>query len=194
MTSSESSFRIFVTGSGGIGKDHVILRFLRDTYDADYVPTIQDSFEKAYPLNGKTYLLNIVDSAGQDEMESINNLAIKSADAFILLYSVTSAMSFGELDKYIHQIKEDHPSSKPKIVIGATKCEMEDDRAVTTEQGRTKCRKLGYPFFECSAKQNINIAPMFEACLKLLLGVENDVKVGQNESSEQDDGGCCNVS
>jgi hypothetical protein len=28
----------------------------------------------------------------------------------------------------------------------------------------------------------------------LLLGVGNDVKVDQNESSEQDDGGCCNVS
>jgi hypothetical protein len=94
----------------------------------------------------------------------------------------------------LHIIKTNRTDPNPKIVIGATKCEMEDDRAVTTEQGWTKCRKLGYPFFECSARKNINIAPMFETCLKLLLGVGNDVKVDQNESSEQDDGGCCNVS
>jgi small GTP-binding protein len=191
------SFRIVVLGSGGVGKTCVILRFLRDTFDADYVPTIQDSFEKSYSLNGKTYKLNIVDTAGQDEMESINNLAIKSADAFVLLYSCTSAMSFGELDKYKTQICSNFTSGTPKIVIGGNKCDMEDERAVTTEQGRAKCQELGSPFFECSAKANIKIADMFEASLRQLLGVEGGDKKagggGGGAPKEGAGGGCCEV-
>jgi small GTP-binding protein len=182
-----TSFRIVVLGSGGVGTTPVILRFLRDTFDEDYVPTIQDSFAKPYMFNGKIYKLTIVDSAGQDEMESINNLAIKSADGFVLLYSVISSMSFGELDKFIAQIHQNFTGSNPKIVIGGTKCEMDDDRAVTTEQGQAKCEELGYPFFECSAKNNINITPMFEECMRLIL------TGNPKSSSDEGNGGCCNV-
>jgi small GTP-binding protein len=192
----QNSFRIVVLGSGGVGKTCVILRFLRDTFDADYVPTIQDSFEKSFLFSGKTYKLNIVDTAGQDEMESINNLAIKSADAFVLLYSCTSSMSFGELEKFKTQIVSNSTGAAPKIVVGGNKCDMEEDRAVTTEQGRAKCQELGVPFFECSAKANINVTPIFEASLKQLLGVSTEktkaaAKGGGGGSSEG--GGCCNV-
>lgn len=194
---AQDSFRIVVLGSGGVGKTCVILRFLRDTFDADYVPTIQDSFEKSYALAGKTYKLNIVDTAGQDEMESINNLAIKSADAFVLLYSCTSSMSFGELDKFKTQIQNNCTTGTPKIVIGGNKCDMDDDRAVTTEQGRAKCQELGCPFFECSAKANVNIAPMFEASLNQLLGITNaGAKGGGGKAPAKDaggGGGCCSV-
>jgi small GTP-binding protein len=195
---AQDSFRIVVLGSGGVGKTCVILRFLRDTFDSDYVPTIQDSFEKTYAYGGKTYKLNIVDTAGQDEMESINNLAVKSADAFVLLYACTSSMSFGELDKYKTQIYNNSTTGTPKIVIGGNKCDMDDERAVTTEQGRAKCQELGVPFFECSAKANIKIADMFEASLKQLLGVEGGDKKGGGGGGggapkEGGGGGCCEV-
>jgi small GTP-binding protein len=87
-----------VLGAGGVGKRTVVLRFLRETFDADYVPAIHHSFEKYYSYNGKTYKLNVVDTEGQDEMESVNNLAFKSADAFLLFDSCTLTMSFGAID------------------------------------------------------------------------------------------------
>jgi GTPase SAR1 family protein len=101
-------------------------------------------------------------------------------------------MSFGELEKFKTQIVSNSTGGTPKIVVGGNKCDMEDDRAVTTEQGRAKCQELGFPFFECSAKANINVTPIFEASLKQLLGVSNEKK-SKEPASGDGGGGCCNV-
>jgi small GTP-binding protein len=124
------SFRIAVLGSGGVGKTCVILRFLRDTFNADYVPTIQDRFEKNYLYNNKNYKLIIIDTAGQDEMQSITNLAIKSADAYVIMYSCTSPLSFDEVDKFRDKVLQmAAASASPKIVVAGNKCDLDSERA-----------------------------------------------------------------
>jgi small GTP-binding protein len=217
----DQSFKIAVLGSGGVGKTCVILRFLRDTFEADYVPTIQDSFEKNYCYNGKNYKLVLIDTAGQDEMQSITNLAVKSADAYVVMYSCTSQLSFEELNKFHEKILSFSPASgagaKPKMVFAGNKCDLDSDRSVTAEQGREKAAQFGCPFLECSAKANINVAKIFEESLKQLLGLD-DKKVpekkgggkkgdkgkekakgkGKEKGKGEDDeggkeGGCCNV-
>jgi small GTP-binding protein len=205
----EQSFKIAVLGSGGVGKTCVILRFLRDTFDTDYVPTIQDNFEKNYCFNGKNYKLVLIDTAGQDEMQSITNLAVKSADAYVVMYSCTSQLSFEELDKFREKIVSFSPATgagaKPKMVFAGNKCDMESDRSVTAKQGRAKAAQFECPFMECSAKANINIAKIFEESLKQLLGVadkKETEKKGQgkekgkgkkDDCGNESEGGCCNV-
>lgn len=47
-----------------------------------------------------------------------------------------------------------------KILIG-NKCDWEEKRAVSTEQGEALAKELGIPFLEVSAKSNINIDKAF---------------------------------
>lgn len=47
-----------------------------------------------------------------------------------------------------------------KILIG-NKCDWEEKRAVSTEQGQQLADELGIPFLEVSAKNNINIEKAF---------------------------------
>jgi GTPase SAR1 family protein len=47
-----------------------------------------------------------------------------------------------------------------KILIG-NKCDWEEKRAVTEEQGRALAEELGVPFMETSAKSNINVDEAF---------------------------------
>jgi Ras-related protein Rab-8A len=47
-----------------------------------------------------------------------------------------------------------------KILIG-NKCDWEDKRAVSTEQGQALADELGIPFLEVSAKGNINVDKAF---------------------------------
>jgi small GTP-binding protein len=203
---ADPSFKIAVLGSGGVGKTCVILRFLRDTFEADYVPTIQDSFEKNFVYSGKNYKLVLIDTAGQDEMQSITNLAVKSADAYVVMYSCTSQLSFEELDKFHDKVLSFSPAStsgaRPKMVFAGNKCDMESDRSVTAEQGRIKAAQFGCPFLECSAKANINITKIFEKSLEQLLGVADDdgakgdkgkTKGKEKNAKKDDNKGCCNV-
>jgi small GTP-binding protein len=166
-------FRIAVLGSGGVGKTCVILRLLRDTFDPDHVPTIMDTFDKHHCYNGQSHRIIVIDTAGQDELQSITNIAIKSADAFIIMYSCTSALSFSEVDKFFERVKQLAHSDRPKVVLVGNKCDKTDQRAVTTEQGRLKAESFGCPFLECSALANINIEKIFDRSLDQLLGMES---------------------
>lgn len=47
-----------------------------------------------------------------------------------------------------------------KILIG-NKCDWEEKRAVSTEQGQALADELGVPFMEVSAKSNINVEKAF---------------------------------
>ena len=47
-----------------------------------------------------------------------------------------------------------------KILIG-NKCDWEEKRAVSTDQGQALADELGIPFLEVSAKSNINVEKAF---------------------------------
>ena len=188
---------VAVLGSGGVGKTCVILRLTRSTFDTDYVPTISDSFEKNYLYNGKNYKLQIIDTAGQDEMGAITDMAIKDANVFILMYSIISPLSFDEVDKFYDKVKK-CTNGTPNIILVGNKCDMSDDRAVKNEQGQSKAQSFGgCPFIECSAKNDINITQVFEKALDLAVGGSSGKKPGKADKSggggEGGNGGCCEV-
>jgi Ras-related protein Rab-8A len=86
-----------------------------------------------------------------------------------------------------------------KILIG-NKCDWEDKRVVSTEQGQALADELGIPFLEVSAKSNINIDQAFyslAADIKKRLidnqktdtGTSSGVNVG--EKNDAASGKCC---
>lgn len=64
-----------------------------------------------------------------------------------------------------------------KILIG-NKCDWEEKRAVSIEQGQQLADELGIPFLEVSAKNNINIEKAF-------YNLASDIKKGMDTSKEQ---------
>lgn len=86
-----------------------------------------------------------------------------------------------------------------KILIG-NKCDWEDKRVVSTEQGQALADELGIPFLEVSAKSNINIDQAFYSLAadikkrlidnqKTDVGGSSGINVG--EKSEAASGKCC---
>ena len=54
------------------------------------------------------------------------------------------------------QIETHAAKGVAKVLVG-NKCDMEDDRSVTKEQGQALADEFGVPFFETSAKTGLNI-------------------------------------
>lgn len=185
---STDPFRIAVLGSGGVGKTCLILRLTRATFDPEYIPTIQDYFDKELTLDGKEYTLKIIDTAGQDEMQGITDIGIKDSQAAVILYSVTSQLSFNEAEKYRDKVLQFSTDNKAKIVLVGNKCDMEPERVVPFAKGQELAKQWGCPFFETSAKKDINVTSAFEAALKLLVSENKD-----EEKDQASGGGCCNI-
>lgn len=55
-----------------------------------------------------------------------------------------------------------------QVLLVGNKCDMEDERVVSSERGRQLADHLGFEFFEASAKDNINVKQTFERLVDVI--------------------------
>lgn len=94
---------------------------------------------------------------------------------------------------------EQHASEGVNKILIGNKCDWEEKRVVSTEQGQALADELGIPFLEVSAKSNINIDKAFYSLAsdikkRLVDSTKNDqqgdaVNVGEKSGSGRSQ--CC---
>lgn len=92
----------------------------------------------------------------------------RGASGIMLVYDVTQARSFENIDKWLRNIDEHASDDVVKMLIG-NKCDMDDKRCITRTRGETLARNHSIPFLETSAKNNINIEKAFFEMARLIL-------------------------
>lgn len=161
-----------LVGAGGIGaKSALVVRFLQGNFVERYDPTIEDSYRTIYHDKGEEYCLDIMDTCGQEEYSQLRYQYMKSSEAFLVGYSITTATSFEAAEKLITQIcnskgyGRDEVHDIPMILVG-NKSDLEDYRQVPREQGQALADYLGIPFLETSAKTNLNVSESFQVLVR----------------------------
>lgn len=72
------------------------------------------------------------------------------------MYDVTDRASFQSIRNWVGQIQQHADVHVNKILIG-NKCDMTDDKVISTEEGQALADEYGVRFYETSAKNNINV-------------------------------------
>jgi hypothetical protein len=62
-----------VVGGGGVGKSALTIQFIQKHFVEEYDPTIEDSYRKQVTIDGEACLLDILDTAGQEEYASMRD-------------------------------------------------------------------------------------------------------------------------
>ena len=91
---------ITICGDGGCGKSSITLRLVRSQWTSDYDPTIEDSYSLTRRIDGATYHLGLTDTAGQEEYRGMWASSNLGADAFLLVYDITSRDSLDALQYF----------------------------------------------------------------------------------------------
>jgi len=162
-------YRVVVVGAGGVGKSAITVRFIQGTFVQKYDPTVEDSYRQQVEIDGKACVLDIMDTAGQEEYSALRDQYMKTGEGFVLVYSITSDNSFEASKKLRQQIlrmKED--SQDIPIVLVANKCDLEHEREVPLEKGKTFAEKASCGFIESSAKSNQKIPDIFFMLVRLI--------------------------
>jgi Ras-related protein Rab-8A len=137
------------------------LRYANDSYSPTFITTIGIDFKiKNIQLEGKRVKLQIWDTAGQERFRTITTSYFKGAQGILLVYDVTDRKTFQAIGNWIAQINQ-HADKKVNNVLIGNKCDMEDQRAVSVEEGRELANEFGMSFFETSAKQDTNVEAAF---------------------------------
>jgi Ras-related protein Rab-11A len=78
----------------------------------------------------------------------------------MLVYDISSAASFNNVDKWLTELRTHADDTIPILLIG-NKSDLSDERAVSTEEGQKFAQKERLLFLEGSAKTAENIEEAF---------------------------------
>lgn len=161
-----------ILGSSHTGKTSLVKRFLCGSFSDKYNPTSMDVFEEHYKLDatdvGVSY--RIFDITGADDFPAMRQLAINSAETFVIVYAVNDRKSFEDAKKVKMEILKTKGRGDAPILLVANKCDVDkEDHVVESEEGRVLAKLWGCHFVETSAKISQNIDNLFtEPLIKML--------------------------
>jgi len=168
--------KLVVLGEGGVGKSALTIQFTQNQFIKDYDPTIENSYRKQITVDGKPSMLDILDTAGQEEYSVMRDQYIRTGMGFLIVYSIANRDSFESMDDFYQQILRVKDTVYPMVLVG-NKADLEDQRKVQTWEGEALAKKWGCRFYETSAKTKQNIDTVFEQLVK-------EMRVRQNKLQE----------
>jgi len=173
MSGPALEHKLVVLGSGGVGKSAFVNRFISDRFLDKYDPTIEDSYRKHMEIDELTCILDILDTAGQEDFVSSQDRWINEGVGFILMYSITSKHSLDDVVKFHEKIMRIKDDTKIPIIIVGNKSDLKQDRQVESTEGQEVANRLKCPFYESSAKFKQNVEEVFVRAVRLIRTYED---------------------
>lgn len=164
-----------------------------------------DSYRKQCMIDDEVALLDVLDTAGQEEYAAMREQYMRTGEGFLLVYSIDSRQSFDEIRTFQQQILRVKDKDYFPIIIVGNKCDLEQDRVVPKEEGIALARSFGCKFMETSAKQRINVEQSFYELVREIRKYNREmsgyqgaqqVSTGRpdhkfNTDDQDDHAGCC---
>ncbi|KUM63573.1 hypothetical protein ACN42_g3498 [Penicillium freii] len=175
-------YKLVVVGGGGVGKSCLTIQLIQSHFVDEYDPTIEgehfestprfiaarivsrcprDSYRKQCVIDDEVALLDVLDTAGQEEYSAMREQYMRTGEGFLLIYSITSRQSFEEIMTFQQQILRVKDKDYFPIIVVANKCDLEKERVVSEQEGEALARQFGCKFIETSAKSRINVENAF---------------------------------
>ena len=127
-----------------------------------------------------------MDTAEEEDYQIMLDEWIKVADGFLLVFAINDIESFKVLKDDYNRIVKNNKEKAPIIVVG-NKCELEDQRQITSEQGMEFATKIGAKYYETSylTDFNNNCKVVFQSGAHMIINNLN------SEAQKKKD--CCNI-
>ena len=163
--------KIAVLGQSLVGKSALTFRFINNKFPNEHDTTIEDAYSIKSKIDDIQCQLEILDTAGQDDYQTMLDTWINSCDGFILVYSIDNKESFEATKVRYERIIKLKGEQKVAIIIVGNKCDLEDNRKVTREEVENFCSTNKIDFLEASALKVINVKETFLAVARGLLQI-----------------------
>ncbi|KAM9764258.1 GTPase HRas isoform 4-T6 [Dama dama] len=95
-----TEYKLVVVGAGGVGKSALTIQLIQNHFVDEYDPTIEDSYRKQVVIDGETCLLDILDTAGQEEYSAMRDQYMRTGEGFLCVFAINHAKSFEDIHQY----------------------------------------------------------------------------------------------
>uniref|UniRef100_A0A7R9VEB4 Uncharacterized protein n=1 Tax=Chlamydomonas euryale TaxID=1486919 RepID=A0A7R9VEB4_9CHLO len=160
--------KVIILGDSGVGKTSLMNQFVQKKFTKEYKATIgADFLTREIEVDDKTVTMQIWDTAGQERFQSLGVAFYRGADCCVLVHDVNSTKSFEALDnwrdEFLIQANPTDPDAFPFMLLG-NKVDVDGgaSRTVTKKRAEAWAQAKGnIPYFETSAKDDVNVEPAF---------------------------------
>ena len=191
MSEEDQIIKVILIGNSGVGKTSIINRFYLNKFEEKQSITFTANFiVKNINIDGKTVILNVWDTAGQEKFKSVNKIFIKNSNIII----------FEELD-FWYKLIIDESEEDAIFGLAGNKADIVEEESVSIEEGQKRAEEWGATFALLSAKEDkAGISSFFTELVKNYLGnqLEKDlgrktIKIDQNDikKKKSSKGECC---
>ena len=165
-------------GKGTVGKTSLIFKYIKNTCPDDHDPTVEDLYSTEIQTStGEKRRFKILDTAGEDDYQTMIDEWIKSANGFLLLFAINDKESFSLLrGKRERILKGKHGEPTPMVLVG-NKQDLKD-RKVQYNEAKQLADLWGIEYIETSAKTNFNVKEAFEKLVLKISASRNKPKSG----------------
>jgi Ras-related protein Rab-1A len=179
-------FKLLLIGNSSVGKSSLLVRFVDDIWEENFVPTIGVDFKlKTLDVNGKKVKLQIWDTAGQERFKNITASYYRGGNGVLVVYDITDRDSFTNLTSWLIEIEKNANKNVFKLLIG-NKNDLESERKVTFNEGKEFADSNGMKFIETSAKTADKVYEAFELLTKEIIKNNlNKDKIITNKGTER---------
>ncbi len=121
------------------------------------------------------------DTAGQERFKTITSSYYKGAHGIIVTYDMTDRESFSAIENWMNEVEKHASDNISRILVG-NKCDMEDSRQVSTDEGKELAEHYNVRFLETSAKDCKNVE---EAFIMMTREIKSRVAITQPKRTPQ---------
>jgi Ras-related protein Rab-11A len=180
----EMMFKVVLVGDSSVGKTNIMSKYLKNEFHEDSKATVGVEFgSKQFTIEGHSIKAQIWDTAGQERYKAITSAYYKGAKGAFIVYDITRKNSFDSIDKWVNDLTASADKKLTILVIG-NKCDLEDQRQVTKEQGEAKASSLQVAFLETSALSGENLNKAFEMMMNEIYKKSHDEMKADGESQD----------
>ena len=147
--------KVILVGETGTGKTCLINVTIGKQF-TDYSPsTIISTFViKKVNKDGKTYNLNIWDTAGQEQFRAMTKIFVKNSKIVVFVYSIERKDSLKGLEEYwVNTVKEALGDEAIYGMVG-NKCDLFEEEEIKAETAKEFANKCNLKFKLVSAKED----------------------------------------
>ncbi|KAL8614294.1 hypothetical protein ACOMHN_007632 [Nucella lapillus] len=155
-----TEYKLVVVGAGGVGKSALTIQLIQNHFVEEYDPTIEDSYRKQVVIDGETCLLDILDTAGQEEYSAMRDQYMRTGEGFLCVFAVNNQKSFEDINQYREQIKRVKDADEVPMVLVGNKVDL-PVRNVEQRQGKHMAEVYHIPYVETSAKTRQGVDDAF---------------------------------
>ncbi|KAH1096133.1 hypothetical protein J1N35_013054 [Gossypium stocksii] len=165
-TVEEYLFKIVIIGDSAVGKSNLLSRFARNEFNAHSKATIGVEFQtQSVEIDGKEVKAQIWDTAGQERFRAVTSAYYRGAFGALLVYDISRRATFDNVARWLDELNSHSDTTVVRMLVG-NKCDLENTREVSLDEGKSLAESEGLFFIETSALDSTNVWTAFEIVIR----------------------------